>query len=82
MIKSFQVFTTLMRLLFFQPGDVVVRRGHCGIIVESNGSLYYLESGGRAVPANCDKMVSAEKGLAVFARRRPVMVRRVLPDYK
>ena len=64
-----------------QPGDLVGRRGHVGILVEIEGELYYLESGGRILPNNGYKPFNAKKALELWAARRPVYVRRCLMDY-
>ncbi len=64
-----------------QPGDLVGRSGHVGILVEIEGELYYLESGGRILPKNGYKPFNARKALELWAARKPVYVRRALMDY-
>lgn len=63
-----------------QPGDVVGRTGHVGIIVRINGEAYYLESGGPVVPKNGDIPYRAGSALEIFAKGGDVTVRRSLPD--
>jgi len=63
-----------------QPGDVVGRTGHVGIIVRINGEAYYLESGGAVLPRNGNIPYRAGPALEIFAERGDVMVRRSLPD--
>lgn len=63
-----------------QPGDLVGGAGHFGIIVEINKIPYYLESGGRVVPEHDYKPVRADKALISLATKRPITVRRSLPD--
>lgn len=65
-----------------QPGDIVGRPGHVGIVVDIKGTLYYLESGGWVVPLNKGVPVLIAKAITIFAKGGPVYVRRVLPDYK
>ena len=67
-----------MKLL--QPGDLVGRDGHVGIIVEIEGDMYYLESGGWVVPAAGGFPCRALESLTIFARNAPLSVRRSLPD--
>jgi hypothetical protein len=69
------------QMKMLQPGDLVGRTGHVGIIVKINNELYYLESGGRVLPNNGYKPADAKMSLAKFAERRPVFVRRCLPDF-
>ena len=40
------------QIKLLQPGDIVGRSGHFGIIAELNGEPYYFESGGWVVPKN------------------------------
>jgi len=63
-----------------QPGDIVGRSGHFGIIVELENRPYYIESGGWVLPENGGRPCPAEEALRVFARTGSIMVRRVLPD--
>jgi hypothetical protein len=63
-----------------QPGDVVGRTGHVGIIVRINGEAYYLESGGAVLPKNGNIPYRAGRALEIFAERGDVTVRRSLPD--
>lgn len=70
------------QMAMLQPGDLVGRKGHVGIIVEIEDELYYLESGGRILPNNGYKPFNAKKALELWASRRPVYVRRCLMDYE
>jgi hypothetical protein len=63
-----------------QPGDVVGRTGHVGIIVRIHGEAYYLESGGAVLPRNGNIPYRAGPALEIFAERGDVTVRRSLPD--
>ncbi|MDP4176199.1 MAG: hypothetical protein Q8933_19620, partial [Bacteroidota bacterium] len=65
-----------------QAGDLVGRNGHFGIIVEINGELFYLESGGWVVPNTGGNPYHAKEALEIFAKHGIVMVRRVLADKK
>lgn len=62
-----------------QPGDIVGRSGHFGIIVFINNKPYYLESGGWVVPQNGGLPYSAKEALKIFAQNGILFVRRVLP---
>jgi hypothetical protein len=73
-------FPTYEQMNMLQPGDLVGRAGHVGMIVKINNELYYLESGGRVLPNNGYKPADAKNSLAIFAERRPVYIRRSLPD--
>jgi len=64
-----------------QAGDVVIKRGHMGILVEINEELYFLESGGSTV--NEEGLYTpylAKDALADFASYRTTTIRRCLPD--
>jgi hypothetical protein len=63
-----------------QPGDVVGRTGHVGIIVSIDGEPYYLESGGAVLPRNGNIPYRAGPALEIFAEKGDVTVRRSLPD--
>jgi hypothetical protein len=65
-----------IRLL--QPGDIVGRSGHFGIIAGLNGEPYYFESGGWVVPKNNGIPVKAIEALKIFAFTGPITVRRCL----
>jgi hypothetical protein len=67
-------------LKYLQPGDIVGRTGHFGILVEIQHKLYYLESGGWVVPKFGYRPVRAEVAIKLLATRYPISVRRVLPD--
>jgi hypothetical protein len=69
------------QMSMLQPGDLVGRKGHVGILVEIEDELYYLESGGRILPNNGYKPFNAKKALELWAVKRPVYVRRCLMDY-
>lgn len=61
-----------------QPGDIVGRSGHFGIIAELKGEPYYLESGGWVVPKNNGIPVKAIEALRIFASSGAITVRRCL----
>ena len=65
-----------------QPGDIAGREGHVGIIVDINGKLYYLESGGQVVPPRGWKPIPVAEAIKIFAENGPVIIQRSLPDYK
>jgi hypothetical protein len=65
-----------MKLL--QPGDIVGRSGHFGIIAELNGEPYYFESGGWVVPKNDGVPVKAIEALKIFASAGAIIIRRCL----
>lgn len=64
-----------------QAGDVVIKSGHMGILVEINEEIYFLESGGSTV--NEEGLYTpylAKDALADFAAYRTTTIRRCLPD--
>jgi hypothetical protein len=64
-----------------QAGDVVIKRGHMGILVEINDELYFLESGGSTV--NEEGLYTpylAQDALEDFAAYRTTTIRRCLPN--
>jgi hypothetical protein len=63
-----------------QPGDIVGRSGHFGIIAELNGEVYYLESGGWVVPKNEGVPAKAFDALQIFASSGTISVRRCLEN--
>ncbi len=65
-----------IRLL--QPGDIVGRSGHFGIVVFIYDKPYYLESGGWVVPAAGGLPVEAKTAIEVFAKNGYVSVKRCL----
>jgi hypothetical protein len=65
-----------------QPGDLVTKNGHVGIIVKIKGDLYFLESGGTVVPNNNGQPCRAFEALKLFAKNGPTTIRRSLPDEK
>lgn len=65
-----------------QPGDIVVMDDHCGIIVEINHNLYYLESGGAVGSRYKHRPVRAEVACKLLTEQNPLSVRRALPDRK
>jgi len=69
---------SLENLKKLQPGDVVCRKGHAGMIVFIKEHPYYIESGGRIVPSAGGYPVKAEVALPLFAKNRPVSIRRGL----
>ncbi len=64
-----------------QPGDIVGTTGHVGIIVEIEGALYYVESGGWVVEESNGDPYRAADALAIFAQHGRLTIRRSLPDY-
>ena len=62
-----------------QPGDIVGRSGHFGIIVFINNQPYYLESGGWVVPTHGGLPFCAKEALNIFAKNGNLFIRRVLP---
>lgn len=70
------------QIKLLQPGDIVGRSGHFGIIAELNGEAYYFESGGWVVPKNNGVPVKALEALKIFASTAPITVRRCLPPDK
>ncbi len=64
-----------------QAGDVVIKSGHMGILVEINEELYFLESGGSTV--NEEGLYTpylAKDAIEDFAGSRTTTIRRCLPD--
>ncbi|MCI0514419.1 hypothetical protein L0128_14475 [candidate division KSB1 bacterium] len=70
---------TRQQLQSLQAGDLVGRAGHFGILVQIEGELFYLESGGWVVPKLGGIPVRADAALKIFAKTGPIQVRRVLP---
>jgi len=66
------------QIKLLQPGDIVGRSGHFGIIAELNGEPYYFESGGRVVPRNGGIPVNAFDALKIFASTGSINIRRCL----
>ena len=64
------------QIKLLQPGDIVGRSGHFGIIAELNGEPYYFESGGWVVPNNDGIPVKAIDALKIFASSGSITVRR------
>jgi len=71
---------TASQLALLQPGDLVGRSGHFGLIVEIRGEPYFLESGGWVGPIVGNYPCHARRALAMFARTGPIAIRRALPD--
>ena len=69
---------TTDQIKLLQPGDIVGRSGHLGIIAELNDEPYYLESGGWVVPKNGGIPVNAFDALKIFASTGSITVRRCL----
>lgn len=69
---------TQEQIKLLQPGDIVGRSGHFGIIAEIRGEPYYFESGGWVVPKNNGVPVKALEALKIFASSGAIMVRRCL----
>lgn len=66
------------QIKLLQPGDIVGRSGHFGIIAEIRGESYYFESGGWVVPKNDGIPVKAFDALRIFASSGAITVRRCL----
>ncbi len=66
------------QIKLLQPGDIVGRSGHFGIIAEIRGEPYYFESGGWVVPKNDGIPVKAFDALRIFASSGAITVRRCL----
>jgi hypothetical protein len=64
-----------------QAGDLMGRPGHFGIIVEIQGELYYLESGGWVCPPRGYRPWPLAESIEIFAQGGPLTVRRSLEDY-
>jgi hypothetical protein len=63
-----------------QPGDIVGRPGHIGILIRIENDMYYLESGGAVVPRSGYAPAHAVEALTIFAKNGPLTIRRSLPD--
>jgi len=64
-----------------QAGDVVIKSGHMGILVEINEELYFLESGGSTVnEQGLYTPYLAIDALEDFAGSRTTTIRRCLPE--
>lgn len=64
-----------------QAGDVVIKSGHMGILIEINEELYFLEAGGSTV--NEEGLYTpylAKDALEDFASSSTTTIRRCLPD--
>ncbi|MBW6458587.1 MAG: hypothetical protein K0B52_05420, partial [FCB group bacterium] len=58
----------------------VLKSGHMGILVEINGHLYFLESGGSTLSTDAlRRPYLAKPALAHFAQTRTTTIRRCLP---
>lgn len=66
------------QIKLLQPGDIVGRSGHFGIIAEINDEPYYFESGGWVVPNNDGIPVQAFEALKTFALSGAITIRRCL----
>jgi hypothetical protein len=68
------------QMSLMQAGDVVLRSGHMGILVEINDELYFLESGGSTVSEEgLYTPYRAKEALTDFATSRTVEIKRCLP---
>ncbi|HDR03991.1 MAG TPA: hypothetical protein ENN84_01920 [Candidatus Marinimicrobia bacterium] len=65
-------------IALLQPGDIVGRNGHFGIIAFLNGEAYYFESGGWVVPVNGGNPVKAKAAMKKFAQNGYLTIRRCL----
>ncbi|MCX6138715.1 MAG: hypothetical protein NTV54_14630 [Ignavibacteriales bacterium] len=70
------------QLRLAQPGDIVIRNGHVGLLVMIENELYYLESGGWVVPRVGGFPCHAREAIAIFAKNGPLSIRRCLPDLR
>lgn len=69
------------QIALMQAGDVVIKSGHMGILVEIEEALYFLESGGSTVSEEgLYTPYRAKEGLADFASSRTTTIRRCLPN--
>ncbi len=68
------------QLKMLQAGDLVGRSGHIGILVQINGELYYLESGGWVVPSSGGNPFKAAEAIKIFAKSGKLTIRRCLPS--
>jgi hypothetical protein len=68
------------QIKLLQPGDIVGRSGHFGIVAELKGEPYYFESGGWVVPKNDGVPAKAYDALKIFASTGPITVRRCLEN--
>ncbi|MCE1188826.1 MAG: hypothetical protein LWX56_06745 [Ignavibacteria bacterium] len=59
-----------------QPGDLVGKKGHFGIILFIDEKPYYIESGGFVLPKHNFAPVPAELALTEFAERGSITIRR------
>ena len=69
------------QIALMQAGDVVIKSGHMGILVEVEDEVYFLESGGSTV--NEEGLYTpyrAKEALADFASSRTTTIRRCLPN--
>ena len=67
-------------LTTIQPGDIIGFSGHFGIVAGIGQDLYYLESGGWAVPERGWQPVRLAEAVTLFARKGTLSVRRCLTD--
>lgn len=66
-----------------KPGDMILGKGHVGIIVVNNGEKYYLESGNIAVAPKGKILRPAKYALVKFLKEyKAISVRRSLADIK
>lgn len=66
------------QIKMLQPGDIVGRSGHFGIIAELNGIPYYFESGGRVLSKNNGTPVKAYGAFKLLTSFGSITVRRCL----
>ncbi len=65
-------------LMKVQPGDLVGRDGHFGVVVFINGLPYYLESGGNVLSKSNGNPVPLDKALQIFSKGGNLYVRRAV----
>jgi len=70
------------QLALLQPGDIVIRDGHVGIIVFINKKPYFLESGGYVLPKKGGLPYPAGKSIEMFANDGELHIKRALADDK
>lgn len=72
---------TDIQLAAMQAGDLVIKSGHTGILVEINEELYFLESGGSTLNENgLYSAYRAKEAIADFAASRTTTIYRCLPN--
>ncbi len=69
------------QMQLMQAGDLVIKSGHAGILIEIYDELYFLESGGGTLREDgLYTPYRAKEALADFAASRTTSIRRCLPE--